>query len=121
MTSLPQTIVLSDPLIVDLEIYRGDSGGFRISVKDPYGAPIDISDATWDSDIKLNENESIPMTTFDIVPVVGDTSSVDAVISPEKSSLLTSSCVYDVQMTLDTKVRTLIRGSISVTQDVSRV
>lgn len=121
MTSpAPQTIVLSDPIIVDLAIYRGDSGGFRISVKDPYGAPIDISAATWDSDIRLTDMATTVLTSFDIVPVVGDNSSIDAVLSAESSALLTGSCVYDVEMTLAGKVLTLIRGVIDVTPDVSR-
>ena len=114
------SIVLSDPMIVDLLVYRGDSGGFRISVKDSNGDPLDVSGATWDSDIRLTGPATTVITNFDIVLVDEDTSSIDVVLTAESSNMLIADCVYDVEMTLGADVRTLVRGGITVTQDVSR-
>lgn len=116
----PSSIALSGPVKVDLSVYRGDSGAFRITVKDPDNQPVDVSAATWDADIRLNANAETVLTNFDIVPVTGDTSSVDVILSAADSALLSGPCVYDVEMTLAGKVTTLIAGAISVTQDVSR-
>jgi hypothetical protein len=117
---VPSLIVLSAPLKVDLSVYRGDSGGFRISVKDNLNAPVNVSTATWDGDIRLTAVAPTVLTSFTIVPVSGDTSSVDVELSPASSALLSANCVYDIEMTLNGKVTTLIYGAIAVTQDVSR-
>ena len=113
-------IELSSPKEIDLIVYRGDSGGFTISLKDLDGNPINISTATWNADIRASITGPRVIATFDIAPVVGDTSSVDILLSAENSALLDSNCVYDVQMTLDNEVTTLVKGSITVNLDVSR-
>jgi hypothetical protein len=116
----PASIVLSEPLNVDLAVYRGDSGTFRISVKDAAAAPVNISSATWDADIRSNAASTSVITNFVLTPVGGDTSSIDVVLTAANSELLPSNCVYDVQMTLGGKVTTLVYGDITVTIDVSR-
>ena len=120
LQAVSSSIILSEPTKVDLDVYRGDSGRFRITVKDSVGAPIDITAATWDSDIRLNSTSPTVITNFDIIPVVGDPSSIDVVLTPENSALLTTNCVYDIEMAVTSTVTTLISGSIKVTQDVSR-
>jgi hypothetical protein len=114
------SITLSQPIKIDLKVYRGDSGRFRITVRDPSGNPIDISTATFDADIRLKATDATTLTSFDIVPVAGDPASIDVMLSAANSDLLTGPCVYDVEMTLSGLVTTLVTGSIAVTQDVSR-
>lgn len=118
------SLVLSEPLNIDLEVYRGDSGRFRIEVKTPGGDPVDISAATWDADIRQKANSPDIITNFEIVLIPGVGSdppfSVEVILSAEKSALLSKSCVYDVEMTLDDNVATLVTGSIIIKQDVSR-
>lgn len=114
-------LTLSEPTVVDLKVYRGDSGRFRITVTEPDGVtPVDVSLATWDGDIKLKATDATEITTFDITPVSGDVSSVDIELPAIKSILLDNNCVYDIEMTLAGDVRTIITGKITVTQDVSR-
>lgn len=120
-TQMSSVVRLSGPLRIDLQVYRGDSGRFRITVLNPDQSPMDISGATWDADIRLKAESPDVITNFDITPVVGDPSSIDVSLTPENSSLLSNNCVYDVEMTLSpTEVHTLIFGSITLTQDVSR-
>lgn len=118
--STQSTIPLSGPMQVHLSVYRGDSGRFRITVMDIEGNPIDVSAATWDSDIRIKATDEETITSFTIVPVAEDTSSIDVILDATKSRLLTGSCVYDVEMTLNGEVSTLVYGNITVTQDVSR-
>lgn len=116
----PASVILSKPFKVDITVYRGDSGSFRISVKDPDNNPIDISGATWDADIRVKDKDPVAVTSFVIEPVVGDTSSITVSLPSENSALLTRSGVYDIQMTLNDVVTTLIAGEIILTLDVSR-
>lgn len=112
-------LTLSDPLEADLIVYRGDSGQFRISVSDDSG-PIDISDAEWAGDIKAKQDDVVAITSFDFVPVVGDTSSVDVMLPAINSALINKDSRYDVQMTRGSEIATLMFGSIKVTKDVTR-
>lgn len=116
-----QSITLSLPKKVDINIYQGDSGSFRITMTGPLGAPIDISGASWDGDIRIKTSDANPVTTFEFEPVVDDTSSVDVLLSAENSELLINNkYVYDIEMRQGDSVTTLIYGNISVEQDVSR-
>jgi hypothetical protein len=119
-TASSSAIRLSGPLLLNLQVYRGDSGRFRISVLNPDGSPMDLTGATWDADIRLKANDPTTITNFDITPVAGDPSSIDVILTPENSDLLSNNCVYDVEMTLGGEVHTLIYGAITITQDVSR-
>jgi hypothetical protein len=119
MATVPSKITLSKPIKVDIEVYRGDSGTFRITVTEPDGSPADLTGATWDGDIRLSAGAPAVITNFDIQPTVGDPSSIDVILSSEKSELLSGACVYDIEMRLGTVVTTLITGSITITQDVS--
>jgi hypothetical protein len=114
------TLILSSPMKVDLAVYRGDSGQFRITITDPFGVPIDLSTATWDGDIRIKAVDVDPVTTFDIAVAVDDPSAVDVSLPADKSELLSGVLVYDIEMREGESVTTLIYGTISVTQDVSR-
>lgn len=115
-------LVLSSPMQVDLALYKGDTGKFRITVTDDAGAPVNISGATWDSDIRVNAADTgTPVANFTITPVVGDTSSADVSIAAVvTATLAVTTYFYDLQMTLSGVVTTLMNGSVIVTQDVSR-
>lgn len=118
---MAETVELSGPMEVDLSVYRGDTGRFRITVTDDLLQPVDISGATWDADIRASATSPTVLTSFDVEPVDGDTSSVDVILDETKADLLTvGTLVYDVEMRLAGEVVTLVTGKITVTQDVSR-
>jgi hypothetical protein len=117
----PTVVVLSAPMKVDLAAYRGDTGQFRITVKDPGGNPVNISTYSWDGDIRLKANDPTVVTSFTITPVVGDTASIDVSLSVAEADLLVpGTLVYDIEMRSSGVVMTLIYGNLTVTQDVSR-
>lgn len=111
-------VVFSDPLPVNLYVYRGDSGRFRVSVTGPDGAPLDISTATWDCDIRSNYDAEPPIVTLDVNPV--DANTVEVVLNTTMSALLVDNAVWDLEMTLNGEVQTLLSGIVHVHKDVSR-
>ena len=116
-----EKIVLSNPTKADIVVYKGDSGRFRITFTAEVGdPPVDITAATWDGDIRLKATDLETLTSFDIVPVVGDPASVDVILTADKSELLPKSSVYDVEMRIGDEVSTIIYGTVTVHQDVSR-
>jgi hypothetical protein len=114
------TIVLSRPVLANLVLYRGDSGRLKLTVTSE-GAPVDVSAATWDADVRATADSPEVLATLTITPVAGDTGSVWIDLPASESEKLTiSPAVYDVQMTLDGTVRTLLAGTVTITKDVSR-
>lgn len=113
-------VTLSAPLAVDLVVYQGDSGSFRVTITDDLGAPFDVSAATWLAQVRPILSDP-PTTTLDVTPVVGDPSSVDVALSSTKSALITGNSVWDLQMTLAGEVTTLMGGAVRLTKDVSRL
>jgi hypothetical protein len=112
----------TQPQLLDLCAYRGDSGRFRLSVTEADGTtPIDISAATWDADIRKTADDEALAGAFEIEPVAGVTNAVDVILTAAVSATLSESpYVYDVEMTMGTEVTTLLVGGLTVTKDVSR-
>lgn len=121
-----ETVKLSGPKRVDLQVYRGDSGMFRITVKvpDPLDPdtliPFDISTAEWDADIRLKADDTTVLGNFTVTPVVGAVEKIDVILPADLSKLLPKNCAYDVEMTMGDEVITLVYGVIVLTKDVSR-
>ena len=112
------SVIISDPLPVDLFIYRGDSGRFRVAVTDPAGVPMDVSAATWDCDVRTTHDAVDVIVTFDVNPV--DATTVEVVVDALTSALLIDQSVWDLEMTLAGEVTTLMAGTVHVHKDVSR-
>lgn len=113
-------IVLSDPLDVDLVVYRGDTGIFRLTVANDDGSPHSVLDATWDADIRRSADDATVITSMTVSPVPGDAASVDVTLTAAMSRLILDSAVYDVEMTQGGIVTTLVAGRVVLTKDVSR-
>ena len=90
-------IVFSDPLEVDLIIYRGDSGRFRVT-----------------------EDATEVLATLDVTLVPGMTDTVEVVLTAEQSAAMSGVGVWDLEMTLGIEVQTLLVGAVVVRKDVSR-
>jgi hypothetical protein len=116
-------LVLSQPLPYDMVVYRGDTGRFRVTVTDPEGLPVDVALATWDCEVRASHDAATPLAVLDVTPVPGTPSAVDVVLDPADSALLAATSpppVWDLQMTLDGTVQTLLAGKVCVSRDVSR-
>ena len=113
-------ISFTSPTVLDLTAYRGDSGRFRVTVTTSTGTPLDVSAATWDCDVRATADDPVALISLDVVPVAGDPSSVDIVLSSADSELLRPAAVWDLEMTLNGEVTTLLAGKLTTTLDVSR-
>jgi hypothetical protein len=114
-TSGPLTF--SQPTHVDLRIYRGDTGRFRVQVTWPDGTPVNIAAATWDCDIRATVDDTAVTASLTVTPV--DSFTVEVLLDAATSASLTGG-VWDLEMTLNGAVTTLLAGDIIVTKDVSR-
>ncbi len=114
-----RTIVFSQPTEVDLVVYRGDTGRFRVSVSNPDGSPLDVSAATWDCDIRTSEDAEPPLASLNVYPVAGETDTIEVQLNSITSRTLTGG-VWDLEMTLGGEVQTLLKGRVIVQKDVSR-
>ena len=110
-------IKFTDPQTLDLTIYRGDSGRFRVTIVDDLGAPLDVSAATWDCDIRPDADGAV-ITSLTVTPV--DSSTIEVALSAVESAALVGPGVWDLEMTLNGEVTTLLVGRVTVTKDVSR-
>lgn len=110
-------LTLSSPLAADLVVYRGDTGHFRVTVTDPGGAPLDVTAGTWRCQVRPSADAGppIPLT---VVPAVDDVASVDVFLDAPTSESLRSG-VWDLELTLEGEVMTLLSGAVKVTKDVS--
>ena len=113
-------ICLTDPDLLDLCVYRGDTGRFQVDVVNADGTPANISGATWDADIRPSADDTLVMASMTVAPVAGLPGSVIVTLSATDSASLEGDGVYDLQMTLGGNVETLLRGKVTVTEDVSR-
>lgn len=118
----PLVIKISDPQEVDIIAFRGDYGGFRISVTEPEPdlTPIDISEAEWDGDIRTLKNDVEVLAMFEFTPVVGQLHMVDVVLPYLEARKLGKKQFYDIEMTLNDQPHTLIWGKVLAGEDVSR-
>jgi hypothetical protein len=116
-----ETLTMSQPSPVDLVIYRGDTGAFRVTVTDTTGAAVDVSGATWDCDIRSAADDEAVMTSLTVTPVAQQLSQVDVALGAAASAALSAgSAVWDLEMTMDGQVTTLLAGVVTIIGDVSR-
>lgn len=114
-------LVLSDPEVIDLEIYRGDSGSFIVTVTDALGAPIDVSAASWLAEIRETPDSPTPITAMTVTPVAGQPSQVAVKITPGSTNPMMKDGSWDLQMTLGGEITTLMGGKVILAKDVSKV
>jgi len=119
---VPLEMTLSGPTEVDILHYRGDSGQFRLTVTDNEDPPnpVDISGMTWDADIRAKKNDTTLLASFEVVPVVGQTNSVDVILTKEEARKLPKKSYYDIEMSDGTGATTLLYGELKSEEDVSR-
>jgi hypothetical protein len=116
-----QCMALSEPVIQDLCIVRGDTGFFMIIVTEHDGVtPIDITSAVWDADIRVTYEEAA-VGYFEVAPYPGQPHIAGVTLLPVISERLTGGpYIYDVQMNLNGVVTTLVAGTLTASKDVSR-
>ena len=111
------------PLVEDLDVYAGDTGTWSGTWFVTVGQ---VHPGTgWEITGSVRRGRSSEVTLADLVCewLVEADGTFTFVLDAGDSATLpvgVSSCVYDVQATKDTDVRTLATGAMNVTKDVTR-
>lgn len=98
-------------------IVRGDSASFRIYVTDDLRQPLTISD--WQIDMDIQRNGSVVESLTPEATVDDGDGEFTVSLTPEQSETLQSDDVFDVQMSDDTRVWTVVQGKIAVIEDIT--
>lgn len=119
----------SKPPQIVWTIVKGDTSAFRVYVQDDACTPLTISDWTIDMEIKRPNNaadsgkitdDAELVTELFPVPTSSDGSGEFTVfLNSEKSSLLQTGDIFDIEMTDGFRVWTIGQGSITVIEDVT--
>jgi len=110
------------PAILDLSLYAGDGEDFQIIVKDPAGAPIDVSDFTWEAKIKELRTSTDVSEIFAVTIDTTNASTGVLVlhISNDVTEILPKVSYWDLQCTSSTtQPRTLLQGTVTCSKDVT--
>jgi hypothetical protein len=126
-TVTQEPIYFTEPVKLDLHVYRGDSGRFRVNVTDADGVPVDVSAAQWTCQIRatpaVGQPAPPPVANLVVVPDLQLHSQIEVQLPPNLSELLPVSAVWDLQMMVVngplTSVTTLLAGKVITTLDVS--
>lgn len=111
---------------VDLDLYSGDSYFLTVLWQMADGTPIDNSGYTALMDFRKKASSADPalvtLTNGNGITMGGADGLISIEIAPADSALITDQAVYDLQLTETASgvVTTLIAGTATVTQDVSR-
>ncbi len=101
------------PVVHNLTVYRGDSWSqtFRFLVG---STPVDLTSATVASEARARDGTRTPLEV-----TVDDATDGRIVLALPVGSLPVASYDYDVEVDQDGDVTTWVRGSLSVTRDVT--
>lgn len=106
----------------NISIYKGDSFAFQFTLKDPVSEePVDLTGTTVKAQIRATEDSATVMAEF-VTSHDDDGGTVTISLTPVLTTALTTSGVWDVQLTFpDTTVRTYLRGTATLVKEVTRV
>jgi hypothetical protein len=117
----------SAPPTVNWTIVKGDSAGFRVYVTDDNKDPLDISEWTIEMEIKRptvagNLNDADPAGVLNLTPAPteldGDGEFTVSIRSDE-SVLLETGDIFDIELSDESRVWTVARGTVIVIEDVT--
>ena len=98
-------------------VVRGDTASFRVYVTDDAKDPLLISDWTIALDINRNGTTVVALTPE---PTLSDNDGEFTVfLDSDQSVLLETGDVFDIQMSDDTRVWTVAKGSMVIIEDVT--
>ncbi len=114
---------MATPARRDLVIVHADSYAHEITFVDANSAPLDISTRTWAAQIRSDPASTTAAdAVFDVdttdaatgVIVLGLTTTATAALSPTRAYR------WDLQATVGSDVTTMMAGTVTVVQDVTR-
>lgn len=109
------------PANLPLNIRIGDTETISVAIKDSTGAAINITGRTYAAQIRTTTDAATALATFSCSIVSGAAGTLTATLSATTTAALTAGLgVWDLQETNGTTVTTLLSGSVTISQDVTR-
>jgi hypothetical protein len=109
------------PANLPINIRIGDTETISVAIQDSAGAPVNITGRTYAAQIRSTTDSSTVLATFTCAIVSGAGGTLTASLSASTTAALTAGLgVWDLQETNGTTVTTLLAGSVTISQDVTR-
>jgi hypothetical protein len=109
------------PANLPLQIRIGDTETVSVTIQDAAGAPVNISGRTYAAQIRTTTDAATALATFTCAIVSGAAGTLTATLSAATTAALTPGLgVWDLEETSGTTVTTLLAGSVTIVQDVTR-
>ena len=109
------------PANLPLNIRIGDTETISVAIKDSTGAPVNIAGRTYAAQIRTTTDAPTALATFSCSITNAAAGTLAATLSATTTAALTAGlAVWDLQETNGTTVTTLLAGSVTIVQDVTR-
>jgi hypothetical protein len=109
------------PANLPINIRIGDTETISVAIKDSTGAAVNITGRTYAAQIRTTTDAATALATFSCSIVSGAAGTLTATLSASTTAALTAGiAVWDLQETNGTTVTTLLSGSVTISQDVTR-
>jgi hypothetical protein len=109
------------PANLPLNIRIGDTETISVAIKDSTGAAVNITGRTYAAQIRTTTDAATALATFSCSIVSGAAGTLTATLSATTTAALTAGLgVWDLQETNGTTVTSLLAGSVTISQDVTR-
>ena len=98
-------------------IVRGDSSAFQVYVTDDLKVPLNIPD--WTIDMEIRRSSALVLSLY---PAQGENDGdgyFTVFLTPAESELINTGDVFDIQLSDETRVWTVLQGSVNVIEDVT--
>jgi hypothetical protein len=104
-----------------LQIYQGDDFAATVTVVNADNTPADLTGYTPKAQIRRDVADRQPTVVMELTVTVGLPNSTYMSLTHEQTGLLTGSYVWDLQITdASGAITTILAGSMSMTQEVTR-
>jgi hypothetical protein len=109
------------PANLPLNIRIGDTETISVAIKDSTGAAVNITGRTYAAQIRTTTDAATALATFSCSITNAAAGTLAATLSATTTAALTAGlAVWDLQETNGTTVTTLLGGSVTISQDVTR-
>lgn len=104
------------PPTIEWRVYRNDTTNMTVVLTDANGAALDLTDWSFESDVREFPTSAEPITTMTITK---DDNALTLELDTEDLTLIS---YFDIQGTnsVTNKVATILRGQIFIEEDITR-
>jgi hypothetical protein len=107
----------SAPPEISWTVVRGDTSSFRVTVTDENRVPIDLTDWTLAADIVRPPSNTLIVSLTPSITADDGTGQFTVALASAESELLETGDLFDIQVSDDTKVWTVGKGSMILIED----